>query len=73
MNDTVTRVWDVFKDRPVVWAICIYCSIKIIVFYGFKTWNRLIRHLNIKACGWPPPHLDADGDFKPEPKPEEED
>ncbi len=29
----------------------------------FKTWNRFLRHLNILAHGWPPAHLDADGDF----------
>lgn len=28
--------------------------------------NRCIRHLNIRAKGWPPEHLDADGDWKPE-------
>jgi hypothetical protein len=26
--------------------------------------NRVIRHLNISKCGWPPSHLDADGDWK---------
>jgi hypothetical protein len=26
-------------------------------------WSRLFRHLNIRAQGWPPSHLDADGDF----------
>lgn len=25
-------------------------------------WSRFLRHLNIRARGWPPPHLDADGD-----------
>lgn len=25
-------------------------------------WARLMRHLNIRARGWPPEHLDADGD-----------
>lgn len=29
-------------------------------------WNRLFRHLNVRSAGWPPEHLDADGDFKPE-------
>jgi len=29
---------------------------------------RLLRHLNIRKAGWPPPHCDADGDFKPEPE-----
>lgn len=30
------------------------------------------RAINIRRHGWPPPHLDADGDFKPEPEKEEE-
>jgi hypothetical protein len=34
--------------------------------YPFKILNRWIRHLNIVARGWPPPHLDADGDLKKE-------
>lgn len=25
--------------------------------------NRIIRHRNIRSAGWPPAHLDADGDF----------
>lgn len=29
----------------------------------FLCWNRLLRHLNIRKAGWPPAHLDADGDF----------
>ena len=28
--------------------------------------TRAIRHLNIRKAGWPPAHLDADGDWKPE-------
>ena len=27
-----------------------------------KIINRIIRHFNIRARGWPPKHLDADGD-----------
>lgn len=30
----------------------------------FRSWNRFMRHLNIRAHGWPPEHCDADGDFK---------
>jgi len=26
--------------------------------------RNLVRHLNIRAKGWPPAHLDADGDFR---------
>jgi hypothetical protein len=27
-------------------------------------WNRFRRHWNIRKHGYPPPHCDADGDFK---------
>lgn len=27
-------------------------------------WNRFLRHLNIRKAGWPPEHLDADGDWE---------
>ena len=34
----------------------------------FKLVNRILRSINIALRGWPPVHLDADGDFlKPEP------
>lgn len=26
--------------------------------------NRFIRHLSIRKAGWPPAHVDADGDWK---------
>ncbi len=29
--------------------------------------TRLLRHLNVRKAGWPPPHLDADGDWKERP------
>ena len=32
----------------------------------------MMEHPNIRKAGWPPPHCDADGDFKPdEDNPEE--
>jgi hypothetical protein len=32
--------------------------------FVFKCWNRWLRSRNIKHHGWPPSHLDADGDFE---------
>ena len=29
--------------------------------------GRVLRSRNIKHAGWPPAHLDADGDWKPRP------
>lgn len=26
--------------------------------------NRIMRHMNIRKHGYPPPHCDADGDFR---------
>jgi hypothetical protein len=40
----------------IVWAVC-----ETILKLG----NRIIRHFNIRKVGYPPPHCDADGDFKP--------
>lgn len=37
--------------------------LSILAHYGFRCWNRLMRHLNVRKAGWPPAHLDADGDF----------
>lgn len=31
----------------------------------FRLVNRWIRHRDIVARGWPPEHLDADGDWPP--------
>ncbi len=44
-------------------VLCIsVCSIVETVI--FRPINRFIRHRNIKAHGWPPPHCDADGDLR---------
>ncbi len=31
-------------------------------------WSRFTRMMMVRKHGWPPPHLDADGDWKLEPK-----
>ena len=28
-------------------------------------WNRFLRHLSVRKHGWPPGHLDTDGDWPP--------
>ncbi len=39
-----------------------------ILAWPFRLVNRWIRHRNIVAQGWPPLHVDGDGDFRPESK-----
>jgi hypothetical protein len=41
------------------------------LWLAWKFCNRLMRTIKVCVRGWPPEHLDADGDWKPEPKHEE--
>lgn len=34
------------------------------IHYFFRFLNRRQRSANVREKGWPPQHLDADGDFK---------
>lgn len=42
------------------------CLILIVLLCNFVSiiWNRFWRHINIMIRGYPPPHCDADGDFR---------
>lgn len=48
---------------------CVLSSVVTAPFkFAFRAYSRSLRARNIAARGWPPEHLDADGDFKPESK-----
>ena len=56
--------WEFLNDSPFI-ALCVVGSIYYTIKHlTFVLPNRYIRHLNISKNGWPPKHLDADGDFK---------
>ena len=40
--------------------------------FFFVMWNRFLRSFTLRKHGYPPPHCDADGDFKSEPKEEDD-
>jgi hypothetical protein len=40
--------------------------ISVFLDFTIKLVNRVLRHYNIRKHGYPPPHCDADGDFKEE-------
>lgn len=44
--------------------VAAYCAFAMAIKLG----SRILRTLNIAVRGWPPAHLDADGDWKPEPE-----
>lgn len=55
---------DLYKfagEHPIVFVILAF-TVADVCLYPLKLVNRLIRHMNLRKCGWPPAHLDADGD-----------
>lgn len=48
----------------IIGAILLYMLVACVFSSLGYAWNRWLRHLNIISRGWPPEHLDADGDFK---------
>jgi len=41
----------------VIWLLIMVTAKTVIISVRF-----VMRHLNIRKAGWPPPHVDADGD-----------
>lgn len=54
-------MWEFANQNPgTTFLIC--CVAAWIITRPFWLANRVLRSRNITACGWPPKHLDADGD-----------
>jgi len=58
------NVYTFMGEHPILTFILAYLATSP-VRYGYKAYNRYLRSQNIQKKGWPPAHLDADGDFKP--------
>jgi len=54
--------------HPIITILALWAVSELIL----KGLNRTYRMIMVSIRGWPPAHLDADGDWKPIPKPEEE-
>ena len=63
-------LYDFLADHPITTIILalpiITFTFALIFAIFFRLPNRIMRHRNIRKHGWPPPHCDADGDFKPD-------
>jgi hypothetical protein len=67
------NVWDFASEHWFVAIILAMIIAHVIVApfrYAWMAWNRYLRSKNIVARGWPPGHLDADGDWPPAPEKE---
>jgi len=62
-------MWD-FIDQHPTYTFFLGIWVVIVISYPVRLVNRVIRHANVRTKGWPPPHLDADGDFKRKPESE---
>ncbi len=56
------NMWQFLGDHPVAGFFLALVAMHVL-WYPFRIVNRFIRHLNIRKAGWPPPHVDADGDY----------
>ena len=71
MMDILTFVannpWQTLFLGPFVLIVLLICSVAVggTLSFIFRVWNRLLRTIKVVVRGWPPEHLDADGDFKP--------
>lgn len=55
------NAYQFMSEHPVL-TFFLACIAASAFGYPFRLANRWIRHRNIVAQGWPPAHLDADGD-----------
>lgn len=52
------NIYQYMDENPIITILIVWILCTTI----FRTCNRFFRHLNIRSKGWPPSHLDADGD-----------
>ena len=58
-------------DHPILAFLSLCSSYYLLKFVLYYIPARIVRMMNIRTHGWPPPHVDADGDLKPDPEKEE--
>lgn len=56
------NLFEFMSDSPFLSFFLAYIIAEILLKLG----SRAMRSLNVAVRGWPPEHLDADGDWKPE-------
>lgn len=56
-----------FFGWTVFWSLLLTVAMVLSIIRSFFCFlpNRILRSRNLKHNGWPPSHLDGDGDFRP--------
>lgn len=62
--------WEFWHAHPfLAWcALWLIWAVVPLTQSTFLIVNRVLRSVKVLCRGWPPPHLDADGDWRPLPK-----
>lgn len=58
----MSNLYAFMAGSPFLSAFIAYITAEALVRLGV----RVLRSINVAVRGWPPAHLDADGDWKPE-------
>jgi hypothetical protein len=61
----VENFWKFWYDSPFL-SLIMVLGISGSIYNLCCIPNRILRHLSIRKHGWPPEHLDGDGDFRKE-------
>jgi len=58
------NLFQFMSDSPVLTFALFFIVLQAVVRLCMHLLTMITRHYNIKKNGYPPPHCDADGDFK---------
>lgn len=67
MSETLIAFGELNGGAQIILVLLAGCGLRVV---GICI-SQAYRCIMVTARGWPPPHLDADGDWKPEPNVEE--
>lgn len=58
------NIWEFYHHHVFLGFLSICAVYYVLKMIFLQIPVRIIRHFTIRKAGWPPAHLDADGDFK---------
>lgn len=59
----MAELYQFMGEHPTLTFFLVFLALQV-ALAPFRLVNRWIRHRNIAASGWPPFHLDGDGDTR---------
>lgn len=62
--------WEFWGEHYVLAFSAMFLAYGLAIIVIYRLPVRILRSVNICVHGWPPAHLDADGDWKPKPEKE---